>query len=204
VSDKHIAVGCHGTILIFAVQGDSPGCWLSSAKVEGAQIEKLVFSSNRDELLAMLKAKNSSHKAIVYLASDFANDSSHSDETAKPLFGVEVAEWKDSLCEIAHAAFSRDGRKIVICTSHDIKGTSQIRILKKYSEKGWRKYGHSISLPVLERQDASPGMTGEASPFPFTARVSWKFTSWRPRIESLDILPHCGWFTWCHRLVFGI
>jgi hypothetical protein len=160
LSDKYIAVGCHGTILIFALQGDSPGRWLSSAKVDGAQIEKLVFSSNGDELLAVLKAKNSCDKAIVYSTSDIANDSRYSDEKAKPLLGREVAEWKDSVCEIADAAFSRDGTKIVICTGHDNKGKSQIRILKKYSEKGWRKYGHSISLPVLERHDASPGMTG--------------------------------------------
>jgi len=162
LSDKYIAVGCHGTILIFAVHGDSPGRWLSSAKVDGAQIEKLVFSSNGEELLAVLKAKNSCDKAIVYSASDFANDSRYSDEKAKPLVGIEVAEWKDSVCEVADAAFSKDGSQIVICTGHDINGESQIRLLKKYSGKGWRKYGHSISLPVLtrERRDASPGMTG--------------------------------------------
>ena len=165
LSDEYIAVGCYGTLLIFTVQGDSPGRWLSSAKFNDVHIEKLVFSPKGDELLAVLKAKdqngqNSCHKAIVYSSSDFVDDCQQSDEKVKSLRSIEVAEWENSVCEVADAAFSSEGRKIVIGTRHDNRGKSRIMLLKKYPEEGWQKYGDSISLLVRERQDSSAGMNG--------------------------------------------
>jgi hypothetical protein len=166
LSDYYIAVGTDdGMILVFAVQEETPGQWLCSADTGGAVIEKLVFSPQGEELLAVLTTRDRQQqcqKVIVFPTSGFAKARRVADEAVKHLTSSNtVAEWRNSDCEIHAAVFSSDGRKFAICTSHDNRGYSQIRLLKKSGRDGrWRKQGVD-EVPVVQAQDStSAGITG--------------------------------------------
>jgi len=164
LSDSHIAVGAKDTVLIFAIQGEVPGRWVCVANVKGAaRIEKLAFSPNGGELVALFSlAKNDDGKnvqAIIYSTSEFTTDS---DEKVKSLDGFIAATWKFSICEIPDAAFSSDGKRIAVATYHDNDGKSHVHLLsRRNSQKTWRNYGRPLELKVLNKKSSnSRGITG--------------------------------------------
>jgi hypothetical protein len=155
-------------LLIFAIHGanlgERPGKWLCSANLSNDIIEKLMFTPEGDELLAMSCAKYERkplQKLEVFSTSEFAKEPGVSDEAVKCLTQFKTAaEWRNRVCEISDAAFSSDGRKLVICTSHN-HGCSEIRLLRKSRTDGrWRNILND-EIPVVPIRDAiSPGVTG--------------------------------------------
>jgi len=167
--DRYIAVGTkQGMLVIFAVQGvvlgEKAGQWLCSANFSEYVIEKLLFTPEADELLLVLSTRGISHpaqKLVVISTSEFAKAPRVADETVKILTQFRTAaEWKNSVCEFPDVAFSSDGRKFAICTSHNNSGVSEIRMLRKSRTNGsWRNVLKE-KISVVRIKDASPGMTG--------------------------------------------
>jgi hypothetical protein len=169
LSDRYIAVGTQtGMLLIFAVQGAiQGGQWLCSANLSGNVIEKLIFSPAGDELFVVLSAKEEHlpyQKLIVFSTSEFAKAPGVADDAVKCLTEFKtIAKWNNSVCEIPDAAFSSDGKKLAICTSHNNKGYSEIRLLRKSSSEGrWRNILKDEISVVKIREAHSPGLTGIA------------------------------------------
>lgn len=176
LSDLHIAIGANDSVLIFAIQGESPGRWLSTACMKESQIEKLTFSPKGDELVALFRTKDedgkSCHKAIIYSTSEFAADSRHSDGKAKALEGFYAAKLKYSVCDIVDAAFSNGGDRIAVATDHNSNSISHIHLIRRNQQMVWRKDGPPLPLKVLDRRDASRGLIGVSLYDPVSASAN--------------------------------
>jgi hypothetical protein len=148
LNDSYLAIGVPGRILIFLLVGKESGRWVVHNKIHDSEatIERLKFSPDGKQLLAILRAYNvKTNKdevgAYVYDTETFPKDHNdgpdrRSPETSEP----KKLTWTWDLVHCASGAeFSRDGTMIAICTTHS-QAHAEIRVLKKFNNT-WKLWG---------------------------------------------------------------
>lgn len=159
MSDEFIAFGARGKLLIFSLLEDS-GRLRCIGNLPRDHIMKVIFSPDGTELVVLVTTKDGM-KARVYSASNFFRNINDSADKPKEISPDDIeGAWGDFVGDIADAVFSSDGKKIAICTSHDINRESRIRFLQKETGAGWSWVKGTGTALVLETSDDSPGITG--------------------------------------------
>ena len=121
---------------------------------------KVMFSPDGTELVVLVTTEDGM-KAEVYSASKFFQNINDSADKTKEISPDDIeGAWGDFVGDIADAVFSSDGKKIAICTSHDINGKSRIRFLQKERGAGWIWVEGTGTALVLNTRDNSLGITG--------------------------------------------
>lgn len=162
LSDEYLAIGAGSKVIIFGLRGDLAGRWLACDDIPNSVVKKMVFSSDGDELVALVSVddKPPYDEARIYTTQKFRPPPDFSLLKSADMAPVEVKWTRDWGHNPSDMAFSRDGTMVGICTTHcDAK--AKIHILKKEIST-WRLWGTQqvVVHPRDQRDRTGLGLTG--------------------------------------------
>lgn len=172
LSDTYLAVACNGRVMAFVLEGKHAGRWvvLDSFEDKEAPVEKLSFSADGTQLIALLKvASGVSHqfKAVIYSTSSFPQDHLDRKKPIRPeSTDVLLKDWH-TYCPRG-VAFSSQGTLVAICTNYvrsKDRLSAGIQLLKKKEDTdSWDLWGpfHIVKLPYNDDTAWREGFTGLA------------------------------------------
>jgi hypothetical protein len=178
VSDSFLAIGAPERVMVFTLIGKDAGRWVvcDTMKDDYAGVEKLKFSREGKQLLALLRVETGGSneiKAKIYDTGGFPKEQL---DRVKPLTvvpGVAEVKWDwDLMHTPCAAAFSREGTMIAICTTHS-GFQAQIRLLKKFNPvwRLWGVQGVRVFPDVDQRNWVGEGLTGISLYLTFNPRL---------------------------------
>jgi hypothetical protein len=142
LNEEFLVIGVTGMVMAFVVTGDCRGRWVAFHEIKDAIIEKLRFSRDGQQLLALTRLFENGEvieKLFLYSARDLPR----SQLERAGLMTLEPLEikWKaDTTRTSRDAVFSRNMTKVAISTN--ISGsTADIRILAKDEQNMWGTLG---------------------------------------------------------------
>lgn len=121
LSDDFIAISAGHRVLLF----EGSGRCLFYTEFRNTFVSHLRFSPDGMELLVL-----SNTKALIASTSKFKSNSNIKNIEGEEDCFKEIANWGTSSYRPRQLAFSSDGKRIVICTSHSSNGFCEIRILQ--------------------------------------------------------------------------
>ena len=171
LNDSFLAIGVPGKVMTFYLNGDHAGRWVFCDSMDhGTGVERLKFSPNGDQLLALLqyeKGQDIEITAKIYNTADFPTFQLDRRKPVPSINPIEVT-WT---CEHMHipsdASFSKDGNIIAICTTRAGRH-AQILLLKKFNGvwKRWKFQTVEVFQTNDHRDWHGNGLTGISLSFP--------------------------------------
>ena len=175
--DAYLAIGAPGKLMFFTLDGLHAGRMVTYQTFPDptALIERLAFSSDGTELLALVKsetAKSTKLEAIAIPTSKFPQPPPEVNlKRQKPINITDLKlhssllfgkDWDMSTPK--GIAFSRDGTMVAIYTNwSNGSGTAGIQLLKR-EESNWKLWGPLHKIPVFQEDDRhgwqGDGLTG--------------------------------------------
>jgi len=160
LSDKYMAVGSDGRVQVFLIEGQYAGRWVYSDDIDGAVINKLCFSADGRQLIAlMVYADSNIEEARIYPVERFpSGDLERTEVAGQNLLKPISIKWERNFMHNPQGiVFSSKGNMVAICTSRS-EGEAQIRILKREAAT-WRMWGVQ-GIPDSTSLHSRIGFTG--------------------------------------------
>jgi WD40 repeat protein len=196
-SDKYVAIGSNGRVQVFIIDGKFAGRWVYSDDISNGVINKLCFSPDGRQLVALLVyGNNNIEEARIYPADRFPNgDLERTEVAGVNLLKPVPIQWEhDFIHNPSGIAFSSNGKMVAFCTSHSNR-KAKIRILKK-EEATWRHWGsEEIIIFGTDHHDwTGGGFTG------ISLYISIDYTNLVFKMTSIWC---CRWIQPTHMLLIG-
>jgi hypothetical protein len=156
--------------MVFIIEGIEAGRWVTLNEFEdnGALVEKLTFSSDGKQLLALVRGeigKSTKTMALVFSTDQFPKDRLERKYNKKPIrinpAEIVLKEWQPEF-RVKDAAFAMQSTMAVICTYY-IQDRAGIQFLKKTGPT-WGVWGKLHPIRLFPRHDTRQwrgfGITG--------------------------------------------
>lgn len=164
LSDHYLAIAAPGHVMAFTVSTEHAGRWVVSYKIpydDLALIERLKFTLDGEELLAMLRAvvgNSSQVRAMVFQSRSFPGSDFHRSKPQTPqIQEIILDDW--GLYRPTGIAFSTKGTLASICTSHS-EYRAGIQLLRKMNSGEWSSWGGLKKVDVFDSKGDQRDWTG--------------------------------------------
>jgi hypothetical protein len=159
LSDEFLAIGTDSKIMIFSCRGTYAGRWLACDDIPDSVVKRMAFSPDGTELVALVsvEGKDASYDgARIYSTAKFTPEDIDIQELEvlrQEAMAPVVLVWpRDHIHDPNGISFSKDGRKVAICTTHS-RAKAGIRILKKEIST-WRAWGFTeVTVHTADHKD---------------------------------------------------
>lgn len=166
LSDKYLAIGAGGRLLVFIVVGECAGRWVcDDSSHADASFEGLKFSDNGEDLLALLRVESANddymyeYSALIYSTAGFPGDNLERQSPVHPKHYRQERLWPWEY-KPTDFAFSPKGTRIAICTTYSGQN-AKIGLLRKIGST-WKLWDLK-EVQVFEKTQTSwhgKGLTG--------------------------------------------
>jgi hypothetical protein len=154
LSNKYLAIGSQGRLMIFILEGDFAGRWIVS-QVFGQDlktlIERLTFSPDGNLLLALFRDTSGHSKGLILYSKDFhQHDLDRAVPEACPSQEINLDGWE--YFRPTGVAFSSGGGLIAMCTSYS-GFRAGIQLLARTDSGQWVAEGDLRIVQVFQSND---------------------------------------------------
>ena len=163
LNDEYLFLGTENSILVFQIRGNLGGQMSFARDMDdNLMLDKLVISPDGTILLALARNPlDGSQISLIYPSSKV--EATPFNESFVPTNRVIWSSCKQRVHRLA--AFSTDGRKVAIVTSHCRNGQSEVRFMEKTSRE-WLQSRETLIITVLPNEEEGQlgvkGITGVA------------------------------------------
>jgi hypothetical protein len=165
LSDQYLAIAAPGRVMVFTIQSDFAGRWVVSYQVacdKNALIERMAFSSDGGQLLAILRAATgrlSQVKSLLFHPGLFPKGDLGRSEPKIPQVQEIIFDNDWDFYRPTGAAFSIEGTLAAVCTSHS-GYRAGIQLLTKRDTGLWSAWGGLKKIDVFRGDGDQSNWTG--------------------------------------------
>jgi hypothetical protein len=146
LSDRYLAIAAPGRVMVFIIENEFSGRWVVSYQTtydQRASIERMAFSGDGEQLLALLRAAighSSQVRSLTFHSGLFPKEKIGRNEPDRPQIQEVIFENDWDLYRPTGVAFSLEGTLAAICTSHS-GYRAGIQLLRRADTGLWSALG---------------------------------------------------------------